>query len=213
MSKYHRDEFDRVPESSSRQGVHRARLEPPKGGGLALIVTTGIIALLIGAAAYFILPNLGLFDGAEPATDAETAQITAAASEAPTDPATAEATDETSAPVEPSAETTASSSPSASETQEPAASVDKTVPVVVLNSTGMAGMAGTAGDRLNGEGWTVSFIGNWGGAPQATSSILYNGEDQLANAQAIGEVLNITEFIPTAQIQDPLTVVIGPGFQ
>ncbi|MER2136836.1 MAG: LytR family transcriptional regulator, partial [Arthrobacter sp.] len=60
MSQYPRDEFDKVPETSTRQGVHRERLIPARSSGVGLIITVGVLALLVGLAAYFVLPRLGI---------------------------------------------------------------------------------------------------------------------------------------------------------
>ena len=57
MSKYPRDEFDNVPESSSRQGVHRTAMDAPRPG-LWPIVAFAVVALLIGAAAFLVIPRL-----------------------------------------------------------------------------------------------------------------------------------------------------------
>lgn len=222
MSNYPRDEFDRVPESSSRQGVHRARLEPPKGGGLALVIIAGLIVLMIGAAAYFLLPNLNSGDSGPTASETESSQpaestddASADASDEASEPATDAASEEaaqdqaegTAAPEEPEdTETAASASPDA-------AAVDMSTGVVVLNATNLAGMAGDASSRLTGQGWPVTFTGNWQGQPQPSSVIFYNGPEQLPNAQAIAGTLGIDRLVDTAALQQPLTVVVGPGFQ
>ena len=58
MTKYARDEFDRVPESSTRQGVHRAVTEARRRS-LVPILSLGGIALVIGLVAFIFLPQLG----------------------------------------------------------------------------------------------------------------------------------------------------------
>lgn len=63
MTQYPRDEFDDVPEVSSRQGVHREHLAAPTSGSLGLMILAGLLALLVGLAAYFVLPGLGIGDG------------------------------------------------------------------------------------------------------------------------------------------------------
>lgn len=228
MSNYSRDEFDRVPESSSRQGVHRERMEQPKGGGLALVISAGVIALLIGAAAYFVLPNLNLLGGSEPvATQGADSQATDEPAEAINDDKNKVSSDpseesdggaapsESAGPAEETEESAPAESEAPPESAEPspeAAAVDKTTGVVVLNSTTVPGLAGNAGSRLTAAGWPVGFTGNWAGAPQSSSVVFYNGPDQLANAQAIAGSLGIERLIDSADLQQPLTVVLGPGF-
>lgn len=63
MTQYPRDEFDDVPEVSSRQGVHREHLAAPRAGSLGLMILAGLLALLVGLTAYFVLPGLGIGDG------------------------------------------------------------------------------------------------------------------------------------------------------
>ena len=54
-----RDEFDQVPETSDRHGVHRARMATPKSNGLGLIILAAVLALAVGALSFFVLPLLG----------------------------------------------------------------------------------------------------------------------------------------------------------
>src|SRR6476469_1621685 len=62
MTKYARDEFDRVPETSTRQGVHRA-VAASRRRSLAPILAAGCVALAIGLVAFLILPKLGFSAG------------------------------------------------------------------------------------------------------------------------------------------------------
>ncbi len=62
MTKYARDEFDRVPETSTRQGVHRAVAESRRRR-LAPILAVGAAALAVGLVAFLILPKLGFSTG------------------------------------------------------------------------------------------------------------------------------------------------------
>ena len=49
--------------------------------------------------------------------------------------------------------------------------------------------------------------------PQQSSVIYYSGAEQKANAEALGELLNITALVDSADFQQPVVVVLGPGFQ
>lgn len=215
MSEYPRDEFDKVPESSARQGVHRARMAPPRQGGLGLIILVGALALAIGAAAFFVAPRLGIGAAAGEAPSAEPV-AEAAATAGPSAPASA-AAEETAAAAETAEPTPAATPPTeapteAPETAEPAP-MDKTLPVNVLNGTTAGGLAGSVAGRVAADGWSTSQVGNWAGQPVQTSIIFYNGPEQLATAQEISRLLNIPTLIESTAVSPQVTVVLGPGFQ
>ncbi|WP_260680855.1 hypothetical protein [Arthrobacter sp. KBS0703] len=65
MTNYARDEFDRVPEASARQGVHRAASAPARAR-LWPILTVGIGSLAVGVVAFLFLPQLGFQAAASP---------------------------------------------------------------------------------------------------------------------------------------------------
>lgn len=203
MSQYPRDEFDKVPENSSRQGVHRSSVEPVRRG-LGPLIAFGIVALIVGALAFTVLPKLG-FAGASASTTA--ASSPAAAGPSGTAGQSASAAMTSSAPVtSPAPE--ASSAPA---TTDSAPGVDKSTPVSVLNASGVAGLAAKYAATLTAAGWSVSQTANWAGAAQPSSVIFYNGAAQKGNADALGSLLGITRLIDTAELQVPLAVVIGPG--
>jgi len=214
MTKYARDEFDRVPETSARQGVHRAVAEARRRS-LVPILAAGCLALAIGLVAFLILPKLG-FSGGQAAvvTDGHSASATpsaASVSPAPSSPAPA-----STAPVSPEATSPApaSTAPEASATPDAAAAgVDKTQPVTIYNGTTTAGLASKVGGTVTSAGWTLGQTGNWGGVPQQTSVIFYASADQKANAEALGTLLGIDTLVESAEFNLPLVVVIGPGFQ
>lgn len=211
MSQYPRDEFDKIPESASRQGVHRERLVPPGSSGLALKILVGVLALAVGLAAFFILPRLGFGSGAEPTASETTATAT------PTGDASSGPTDDTdpsgpvpSGPVsdEPAGEETADATPTADPD-----GIDRSDPVNVYNATGIAGQATLAADRVTADGWAVGQIADWGGAPLQNSVIFYNDASQLETAQELGAVLGIPTLIEATEVSPDVTVVVGPGFQ
>jgi hypothetical protein len=206
MTKYARDEFDRVPETSSRQGVHRVASEAPRRR-LGPILAVGIAALAIGLVAFLFLPKLGLAPTGNPLIAAGSAVESPSATppaEAPQSSAPA-ATESSTAP---SASASSSTSPEI-ETQ----SVDKTQPVAVYNGTSTAGLAGRVSSSVSAAGWTLGPVGNWGGMPQKSSVIYYNGAEQKANAEALGDLLKITSLVDSPEFQQPVVVVLGPGFQ
>jgi hypothetical protein len=217
MSNYPQDEFDRIPESSDRQGVHRAAMTVPKAGGLGLVILAAVLALAVGLLSFFVLPLLGTGGAAESVASEPSAPATTAAATTAAPKTTA--AEETAAP---SAEPTEKASdepvaePTASESAAPeqAAVADRTDPVLVLNGTGTSGLGADVSATVSADGWQIAGVDNWTGTELASSVIFYN-PGQEANAQELAALLNIGDVRPTSQgeISNGLTVVLGPGFQ
>jgi hypothetical protein len=224
MTRYARDEFDKVPEASSRQGVHRTAAAPSKVR-LWPILAVGVAALAIGLVSFLILPKLG-FSG----TDAQVAAASASQEAAPladtaaTQPAatgtagaespaapSAAAGDAASGAEVPGAETDPEPGPAAA-TQAPVL-LDKSQPVAVYNAAGTAGLAGRVGNTVQADGWTLGQVGNWAGSPQQGSTIFYAGPAQLANARALAQLLGVPTVVSSTEFQGPLVVVLGPGYR
>ncbi|MBQ1444778.1 MAG: LytR C-terminal domain-containing protein [Renibacterium sp.] len=200
MSKYPRDEFDNVPESSSRQGVHRTAMDAPRPG-LWPIVAFAVVALLIGAAAFLVIPRL---IGTAPAASGESSS-----GQSSSNSATADSPSPSSAASTPPATPTAPSTP----TTPPPPPVDKTQPVNVYNATTISGLSARVAQQVRADGWTVPLSANWQGYAQPSSVIFYNGAAQKPNADALGALLGITRLVDTADLGIPLAVVLGPGAQ
>ena len=216
MSKYPRDEFDKVPETSSRQGVHRERLIPSRSGSLGLIITVGVLALILGLAAFFVLPRLGIGqDGAAPAPVSDSSQPAVTPEPEPTEAEPAPTESAEPAPSEtpkPSPTPEPSDSPTPEPSPTPEAAVDRSQPVVVLNASGIGGLGANLSARIAGDGWATAQVANWGGTPLQTSIIFYNGAEQLPNAQELSRTLGIPTLAESADF-NLVTVVPGPGFQ
>ncbi|MDQ0733576.1 LytR C-terminal domain-containing protein [Arthrobacter agilis] len=211
MTDHPRDEFDKVPEASARQGVHRERLIPARSSGLGLKITVGVLALLIGLGAYFLLPRLGFTGGGD-----------GAAAVLPSSAPSASATQDDASSDEPSASTGATAADDGDATDEPdadattgadEADLDLAQTVNVLNGTGSPGLASVASARLAAEGWVSALPGNWAGAPLDTSVVFYNGEEQRAAAEAVAADLGITDLADSPGISPYISVVLGPEFQ
>ena len=208
MSQYSRDEFDKVPVSTTRQGVHRERLAPSRSAGIGLKIVVLALAVLVGAAALFLIPRLGI--GPDAGSEA-------AASTSPK--ATASSVSQRATPTTPSATPTPTLTPTPTQTPEaapteaPVVAPDKTQPVNVLNSTGTAGLASTAASRLAADGWSGAQPGNWSGVPLPGSTVFFNGEEQRPSAEAIGAVLGIGALQNAPEVSAIVTVVLGPDFQ
>ncbi|MHA7283541.1 LytR C-terminal domain-containing protein [Arthrobacter sp. TMS2-4] len=205
MTDHPRDEFDRVPASSARQGVHRERLVPARSSGLGLKITVVVLALLIGLGALFLLPRLGLTGGSDAVTPSSSPAVSATEGrEATTEPSGTASAGPTG---EPSGTATAGAS------ADPAGTADRAQTVNVLNGTGSPGLATVAAGRLASAGWTSALPGNWAGAPVDASVVFYNGEDQRADAEAVAEDLDITNLVESTDVSPAISVVLGPGYQ
>ena len=212
MTKYARDEFDRVPETSARQGVHRA-VAASRRRSLAPILAAGCVALAIGLVAFLILPKLGFSAGQAAAVTAG-GSASASASSSPSATSTVSPSPTPTSP-DP-AGTDAAAAPAASPSATPsatAAAVDKTQPVTIYNATTTAGLATRVGGTVTSDGWVLGETGNWGGVPQQTSVIFYSGVEQKDNAEALGALLGVDTLVDSAEFNMPLVVVLGPGYQ
>ena len=213
MTRYARDEFDKVPEAASRQGVHRTASAPSRVR-LWPILAMGVAALAIGLVSFLILPKLGFNTTASQASASVESAPLAGTGTAPS------ATPSAYAPV-------ASTVPSASSepTQDAALSPESTAPasqqavvhrtqaVAIYNAAGTAGLASRVGGTVQGDGWRLGQVGNWSGAPQKSSVIFYAGPQHLASAQALAGLLNIPTVVDSTEFQSPLVVVLGPGYR
>jgi hypothetical protein len=210
MTKYARDEFDKVPEAASRQGVHRTASAPSRVR-LWPILAVGVAALAIGLVSFLILPKLGFNATATEASASveSTALAGTGSSASATQAATPPAASEPSATAGPSPSSSPEPTPSA--TQQ--AVVDRTQPVAVYNAAGTAGLASRIGGTVQADGWRLGQVGNWSGAPQKSSVIYYAGPQQLASAQALAALLNIPTVVSSTEFQVPLVVVLGPGYR
>ena|SRR6478735_1890681 len=209
MTNFARDEFDRVPEVSSRQGVHRA-VSAPSRPKLWPILSVGIGALAVGLVAFLLLPQLGFQPAiAPPAAAADTS--TAQASPTATPPASAAPSASASASASESASPSALE-PATSETGAPAA-VDKSQPVAIFNGTLTSGLAGRVGATVQSDGWVLGEVANWQGAPQQQSVIFYSDAAHRANAEALSALLNIPTLVESGDFPTPVAVVLGPGYQ
>lgn len=215
MTKYARDEFDRVPETSSRQGVHRAA-PGPASHRLGPILAVGIAALAVGLVAFLILPKLGFSSGDPMSMLTGSSAVGSASGATPSaEPSngSADADPAGSAPSAAPLATTSESTPPSATPKATVPPIDKTQPVAVYNATATAGLAGRVAQTVETAGWTLGPVGNWGGLPQQTSVIFYSGEAQKDAAAALGTLLDIPVQVDSAEFQQPLVVVLGPGYQ
>ncbi|AJT42633.1 LytR C-terminal domain-containing protein [Psychromicrobium lacuslunae] len=199
MSNYPRDEFDNVPESSSRQGVHRSVMAEPSRP-LWPILAFAAAALLIGLLAFLVVPRL--VGGNQVAASSSPAASSSA-------PSATASTTKPSAPPSSSVPATTSKPP----VTPSAPPLDKTQQVYVYNGSGISGLAARVAQQVRVDGWTVPVNANWTGIPQPSSVIFYNGANQKTNAEALAKLLGIARLVDTPELGIPLAVVLGPGAQ
>ena len=212
MTRYARDEFDKVPETASRQGVHR-RASAPARVRLWPILAVGVAALAIGLVSFLILPKLGFNTAGDQASVSQEAAPLAGTGSTPsaTPDTSSSAVVQPSASAEPEASAEAEPEPSASATAP--ALINKAQGVAIYNAAGTAGLASRVGGTVQADGWALGQVGNWSGSPQQTSIIFYSGAGQLASAQALAELLGIPTLVNSTEFQVPLVVVLGPGYR
>jgi len=212
MTRYARDEFDKVPETASRQGVHRTASTPDRVR-LWPILAVGVVALAIGLVSFLILPKLGFNTAGDQASLSQEAAPLAGTGSTPS--ATADASTSTEAQPSASAEPEASAEaePEPSLSSAAPAPINKAQGVAIYNATGTAGLASRVGGTVQADGWALGQVGNWAGSPQKTSIIFYSGAGQLAGAQALAELLGIPTLVDSTEFQVPLVVVLGPGYR
>jgi cytoskeletal protein RodZ len=216
MTNFARDEFDRVPEVSSRQGVHRV-VSAPSRPKLWPILSVGIGALAVGLVAFLLLPQLGFQTATAPQAAAAAGTSTSTASASPTARPSESAAPSATASASASASASDPASPSplepaTSETIAPAA-VDKSQPVAIFNGTLTSGLAGRVGATVKSDGWVLGEVANWQGAPQQQSVIFYSDAAHRANAEALSALLNIPTLVESADFPTPVVVVLGPGYE
>ncbi|MFF2347929.1 LytR C-terminal domain-containing protein [Pseudarthrobacter sp. NPDC058119] len=210
MTRYARDEFDKVPEAASRQGVHRTASAPSRVR-LWPILAVGMAALAIGVVSFLILPKLGFNATASQASASVESAPLAGTGSTPT--ATQAAGSAATVSPTPSAGPTQGSEPEPTSSATQQAVVDRTQAVAVYNAAGTAGLASRVGGTVQADGWRLGPVGNWSGAPQKSSVIFYAGPQQLASAQELAGLLNIPTVVSSTEFQAPLVVVLGPGYR
>ncbi|GAA4384729.1 MULTISPECIES: LytR C-terminal domain-containing protein [Brevibacterium] len=114
-------------------------------------------------------------------------------------------------PEEKIAEPTATAEPTSEETtEEPSVDIDaveKTAAVAVLNASGVSGAGSAFGEAVEGAGWTVAQVGNHTTA-DTVSSIHYSDPEFEAEAQALAELLGVTDVEESEEFTDDITVVV-----
>jgi LytR cell envelope-related transcriptional attenuator len=192
---------------ASRRGAHRARTKA-LSAGLPVLAGIAVILLVVGGI-YVVLGNRG----GSPSSD----DTTVAAEPTPTD--TLPSADATTGPSAETPATSAAAQPSRSRTTPadpgtgPAGStgnVDKSISVVVLNSTGVKGLAARGESALTTKGWNVTRTGNSINKGLSTTKIYYGDADNEETAQAVQSDLGYGQVFQDSSVtRTGVTVVLG----
>lgn len=182
-----------APAEANRRGAHRARPNP----------LTSLIPVLAGAAVV-VLVVIGAFTLLN--SRGTTSGPSSAVAGAPT--GTTPPTSKASTAATPTATASASQEPVAS-TSETGGEVDKDAELVVLNSTGVSGLAKKVAGDLEDEGWTVGETSNASGRLTKTR-VYYAKNDEAATAEAVATSLGFGEAKKSAaKAENGITVVLG----
>ncbi|MCS3492238.1 MULTISPECIES: LytR C-terminal domain-containing protein [Micrococcaceae] len=192
MTNYPRDEFDRVPEFSTRVGSHHAHgwaqsaASKSTGGKLRWVVLTAVLVLVIGALSFIFGPQLKETLATSTGSDtSQTQEVTA----------------------EPSVE------PTPSESASPTSTIDDEDVLYgqligVYNAASVAGLANEGEDAMAEAGFTSIVADNWT-RPAEVSTVYYMSESYRTTAEKAAEILNIDEVLQTSNIPNRVTVVLG----
>ena len=184
------DEFDLVDPAGGRRGAHRARSSP-----VGLVVVLVLLAVGVVAA---VLVGLLAAGGDEPVASPGVATDAPVATALPTAAATTGAPEATVTAGEPGL---------------PLGVADRAVPVGVLNATTTGGLAGRVTGELREAGWTVVSAGNYAGADDPPTSVLYAAERLEDTARALAAELGGAEVrLDPAAAGDGLVVVLGEDY-
>lgn len=192
MTNYPRDEFDRVPEFSTRVGSHHAHgwaqsaAAKGKDSKLRWVVLSAIAVLLIGGVGFFYGPSV-----ADRLSGSESTQNTEATTN----------------------ETSQSPSETPSESATPSSTIDDADVLYgqligVYNGANIAGTAGAGEELLAEAEFTNIVTDNWT-RDADTSTVYYTSEAYRTTAEKAAEVLGIDEVLQTQNIPNRVTVVLG----
>ncbi|WP_088318260.1 LytR C-terminal domain-containing protein [Kineosporia sp. R_H_3] len=193
-----------MPVEASRRGAHRARVSPLLGALPVVAVAVVVVGVVLLAWTLFggsgggtttAEPAGGVSSAAQP-SGGQSSAVEPAPSKSPSDAAS-----------EPSPEPTKETS------STPASTVDKSLKIVVRNSTSTGGLARGAASKLTAKGWTINGIpDNY--RPTIPTTVFYAEDSQKASALAVAKVLAIDLVKQDADMAAKgITVVLGSDYQ
>jgi cell division septation protein DedD len=196
------------PESSGPREPRLPRTGPTPLGRVVLPLILALVSGVAIVAGWVHLED----DRAASAVATPTASASATPTPSTSTSATPTVSESPSSAVSSSPAVVASSPAASPTTSSTATAVDRSVPVVVLNSTKRTGLAAKVAAQLRKEGWTVVLVGNFRGTLAITTVYAEGNADAVATMQA---------DLPTKDRQKPpfgamnpkrLTVVIGADY-
>ncbi|GLY31174.1 LytR C-terminal domain-containing protein [Kineosporia sp. NBRC 101731] len=206
------DDRSAAPVEASRRGAHRAR---PKTIAALLPVIAGVaVVLLVIGAVYTVASSRSGGESSSSAAGGLSDETEATASAT----AGGKGGDKTPAA---GGDTTAEPTADASATEDAGTgggadtTADQTIPVVVLNSLDVAGLASTYKEKLEAKGWTVSRTDNSVNRDLQASKIYYEDASMKASALAVKKALGgigVLSMNPTVT-DDDIIVVLGQDSQ
>jgi hypothetical protein len=214
------------PPPSRPRGSHRAAPVAATRDGQAwmrYLTIGGLAAVLVVAALYGFAACTSTDDVQVPVAPV-VASTSPAASPSPSGSPSTSSSASASASPSTSASSSATGSPRASssaspratgakpsKTAKPAAKAVKQ-PVVVLNSTGVVGLAKRVADDIRAEGWTVPETANWRGGSVPVTTIYYlPGAKNKASAQLFKKTFDVATVVRPALpgMTSPLVLVLA----
>ncbi|MEE6273822.1 LytR C-terminal domain-containing protein [Georgenia wangjunii] len=211
-TQYPEDEFDVAGRERGPEGVHRAP-RSTLAAVLPFVLVLVLVPLLAWGAVSFLS---GANEGGDDPVATASATTDDGATPAPTDGATdggtaePEPTDPATDEPEPAEETTEPEE----ETETPDADVDTSVSISVLNGAGITGLAGDAAAELVDAGFGSTVAADYASGSPDTTTLYYRDGSLASTAEAIGEILGITNLVeaPSATQNVQIAIVLRADY-
>lgn len=208
MSQYPNDEFDDVPPyQSGEAGKHRAPAAAGTGGsgrgGLKWVGLLAVVALVVGAFSWLVLPNLRDSEP-EAADDTEDAAEEQADEEG-------DAEGEGDGDAEEGGEDEGAAEHEDDGDVQENVAADPSAPVQVFNHQGPQGQEETLQEELETMGYNVTHVDEWAWNEVGTPVIYYPAGAE-AHAQDLGENLGIDNLVEDGANWSNVAVVVGPEY-
>jgi LytR cell envelope-related transcriptional attenuator len=192
-----------TPIEASRRGAHRARPKPVSAG-LPVIAGAGVILLVLGGGYVALKGGNGVSDSSS---------NRAAAGAVDDDGPTSTSTKKAAAPPASAGNSKNDSTDDSSKGDAAAPKADKSIPLTVLNSGTIKGLAARKGESLKADGWTIERTGNPqpGDRGLATSKIYYGSSATKDTATALQKELGYGNLVRNSAVagSNKIVVVLG----
>ncbi|WP_435298487.1 LytR C-terminal domain-containing protein [Timonella sp. A28] len=206
---YPTDEFD-LPESSiARTGVHRGTISPWRKILPFLVVFIAVFAVCLFAIYQLMqAPDSRVNNLLDRVSQSETPADSGSDDPAPTDGEDASDGDKSKDPADEATDT-----PTEDPTDEPEEpsdeAIDRAVSIRVLNAGNVNGAAAAAAKKLETDGFTAAeVVPQFEGTKPDSAVIYYLGAENKANAEHIGEVLEISNIVEVDTLRADVSVVL-----